>query len=440
MKRNRYMIVTLLLCLLTGCKAQAQPAARMAEETQAVTETAAETAAPEIAAEEQEPETTAPTVHREPPEDAVIIVDATIEVHEKMTVSGLLAGTNVQLLNDDEVVDTSTTGECSTSISYTYEGELYEHEISYTVKDTTAPLLLNGGYDAEVELGDAFDLNEHVGYADNYDRSPQLTYWGTVDTSVCGTYPLLATVTDSSGNATSWELSIRVVEQKSEPADNQPRLTFDALREQYAGEHVSFGIDVSKWQKNIDFEEVRNAGCEFVIMRMGYFYDEIIMDEYYLSNMERARAAGLDVGVYIYTTANTEEEVRENARWIIQQLDGQELDFPVVFDWESFSNFQQYGMSIHDLNVLFNVFAEELEQHGYSAMLYSSRNYLNDFWYETEHPVWLAHYTDRTNYAGDYVMWQMSSRGRIHGITGDVDLNILYKDRAEAMQKGKSER
>lgn len=433
MKRCHTIALLLALCMLTGCAKPAVPASYTAEDMPSETETSVE-ATTESVTESETAETTEaqtdPPVKHEQPEGAVLHVREQIEVYEPLTLSELFADTNVQLANGDERLATDTTGSLTANVAYTYEGEQYEHAIPYTVADTTPPLMLNGGWGSEVKLGDTFDLTEHIGFADNYDKTPVLTYTGQVDTSVCGSYPLTATVTDSSGNVISWDLSIKVVEQVKKYQTSSPALTFDMLRERYAGENVRFGIDVSKWQQDIDFEQVKQAGCDFVIMRMGYFYDEIAMDQYYRQNMERAKAAGLDVGVYIYTTANTEDEARMNARWIVENLDGQTLDFPVVFDWESFSHFQQYGMSIHDLNMNFLAFADELEKNGYSAMLYSSRNFLWNFWYEQEeYPVWLAHYTEQTDYDGDYVMWQMSSRGRIHGITGDVDLNILYEDR-----------
>ena len=78
---------------------------------------------------------------------------------------------------------------------------------------------------------------------------------------------------------------------------------------------------------------------------------------------------------------------------------------------------------------LFELFNSEMENYGYSAMLYSSKNFLNNFWYvKNDYPVWLAHYTDSTDYVGDYDMWQMSCYGKIDGINADVDLNILYTD------------
>ena len=214
--------------------------------------------------------------------------------------------------------------------------------------------------------------------------------------------------------------------------DNNPRVDYSSFIERYDADNVRFGIDVSAWQTNVDYNAVRDAGCSFVIMRIGYYYSQITMDDYFRQNIENATAAGLDVGVYFYTTDNTEEGVREHARWIADNLNGQQLDFPVAFDWEEFGNFQKYGMSIKDLNDIYAAFADEMEKCGYSAMLYSSRNFLNNFWSEktkASHPVWLAHFVDETNYEGEYAIWQASAYGHIPGINGDVDMDILYTDK-----------
>ena len=323
---------------------------------------------------------------------------------------------NTTLSSDTTVTETETT----TSLTTTTE----------EFPDTEAPILLNGGWGTTILQGSDFDLNDWVGYADFYDPTPVLTYTGEVDTSTCGKYPICATVTDAAGNALSWELTVSVVESMPTGGGGgaSPNLSFDSFMAQHAAEGVRFGIDVSRWQEDVDFEAVKAAGASFVIMRIGYYYDEINMDEYYLRNIAAAKDAGLEVGVYLYTIANTEEEIRQNASWIAEQLDGMELDFPVAFDWERFGNFQQFGMSIRDLNELFLLFAEEMEGYGYSAMLYSSKTYLENFWYVQQgYPVWLAHYTSETDYAGEYILWQRSCRGRIDGIDTDVDFNILYE-------------
>lgn len=375
-------------------------------------------------------ETAVSDIQRKAPDGITITANTNTEVYDKLTVSQLVDSSDIKLINGGELVNTSKIGNLSLNISYIFNDKLYEHPISYTVVDTTAPILLNSGEYSVVEAGTNFDLNDYVGFADNYDSCPELTYEGSVDTSTCGVYPLTATVTDLSGNKTSWELNIEVVNEIPEPEDNNTRISFDNFTRQYSENGVRLGIDVSRWQGSIDFEAVKNAGCSFVIMRIGHYYDEIEMDTYYKKNMEEAKKAGLDVGVYIYTTANTREEIRENARWIADQLDDQKLDLPVVFDWEDFSNFQQYKMSIHDLNELFDLFASEMNKYGYSSMLYSSKNFLNNFWYEhDDYPIWLAHYTDETDYLGEYALWQMSCFGQIDGIDGDVDLNVMYTDK-----------
>lgn len=424
MNIKRIIPYILSLSMLAGCGGHVGTAEL--SEPVPVTTAQTENNSSETTAEATVPENTQASA-AVPTGSAVLSVSESAEVYDRITLGELIDNPAIQLENGDEIVDTSETGVFEITARYIMDGVLYEQNVEYTVEDTTAPILLNSGNGAEIKCGKTFDLTDYVGFGDNYDRNPGLTYTGQVDTSVCGTYPLEATVTDASGNSTSWNVKIKVVDELSAPEDNNPRVQFSDFIERYAGTDVSFGIDVSKWQGNIDFEAVKNAGCSFVIMRIGHYYDEYTVDEYYRANMAAAKAAGLDVGVYLYTTANSEEKARENAQWIAEMLDGVELDFPIAFDWESFSNFQQYGMSINDLNEYYEAFKDETERLGYSAMLYSSKNFLNNFWYEhSDSTIWLAHYTDETDYTGRYSIWQASCYGNIDGIYGDVDMNILY--------------
>ena len=263
-----------------------------------------------------------------------------VEVYETVRLKDYITAPDIRLKNGSDWLDTSRTGTLEQTVEFTYNGESYSQTIRYQVEDTTPPLLLNGGYGTVIQTGKSFDLNKCVGFADNYDKKPRLTYTGTVDTSQPGKYPITATVTDSAGNQTSWDLTVTVADKLPTYTDDKPRLAFSDFADAYGGANKRLGIDVSKWQGTIDFEAVRDAGCEFVIMRMGHSRSGIEMDEYYCANMQAAKAAGLDVGVYFYTTANSEQAVRKEAQWIARNLDGAKLDFPVVFDWESFSNFR----------------------------------------------------------------------------------------------------
>ena len=122
---------------------------------------------------------------------------------------------------------------------------------------------------------------------------------------------------------------------------------------------------------------------------------------------------------------------KELADFVVDTLGDEKLDFPVVFDWENWSKFRSYKISIHDLNQTFLTFTEELKKHNLDTMIYGSKHYLEIMWDEelkNNYPVWLAHYTNsQTTYEGKYMMWQQCSDGRIDGIDGDVDIDILYK-------------
>ena len=352
----------------------------------------------------------------------------TVPVYADLTINGFLTEADVAVLNGNEPIDTSEIGEKSVIVRYSSDGKEQEKELTYLVEDSEAPVILNSGWNPYHRVGEAFDLNDYVGFADNYDSAPVLTYDGYIDPDTVGDYPLTAHVSDSSGNISDWDLTISVVSSVPTPPDDRERVDFSDFAYIY-GDLGRPGIDVSTWQGDIDWSAVRNAGCEFAIIRMGYSYDNIVLDDCFYTNIEGARAAGIDLSVYFYTTANSEDEVREQAKWIADNLNGAELDLPVGFDWEEFGSFQKYGMSIKQINDLYAVFADEMAGYGYDTMLYSSKNFLNNVWNEHSKsisPVWLAHYVEDTDYEGDYFIWQQSNCGRIPGIYGDVDLNIIF--------------
>jgi GH25 family lysozyme M1 (1,4-beta-N-acetylmuramidase) len=155
------------------------------------------------------------------------------------------------------------------------------------------------------------------------------------------------------------------------------------------------------------------------------------LDKRFEENYKKAKDAGLKVGVYLFSYDSTEEQVREAARQVTEKLGGEKLDLPVAFDWEDFGSFQTYGLSFYQLNGLYDAFADELSKSGYDCMLYGSKNYLEKVWEDTDtRPVWLAHFTDKTDYKGPYLLWQASCTGNIDGIGGDVDMDIYATGRA----------
>lgn len=332
-------------------------------------------------------------------------------------------------------LDTSTLG--ARSIKYTVTkpvlGGLMKPSKTFTwnyeVVDLTPPLVLWNGSGSVIAVGDEFDVNKYIGYGDNADPAPRMKCEGKVDTSEPGDYTLHITLTDASGNSSECDMKITVAEELPgyEAGD---RIKFKNFKKKYAGNGRHFGIDVSAWQDEIDFEAVKKAGCEFVMIRIGYSSGEgrvATPDNRFSENIRKAKEAGLKVGVYLYSYDKNTDMVRRTADWVVRKLAKEDLDLPVAFDWEEFGCFQDYGISFRDLNDMYDAFADELSKGGYDCMLYGSARYLDLVWEDTDvRPVWLAHYTEETDYEGPYMIWQASCTGRIKGIKGDVDLDILY--------------
>ena len=298
-------------------------------------------------------------------------------------------------------------------------------------QDKSAPVFLYFQSSPQVKIGSTFDVHKYVGYADDLDRDVDLEVSGTVDTSKEGTYSLKLTLTDDAGKKTSKNMDVKVAASFPGGSGSSKKEEFSDFISKYKTEETSVGIDVSRWQETIDFDKLKAAGCEFVYMRLGgYDNGEHYTDRYFPANLAGAKAAGMKIGIYWHSEDCNAEEIKASVEYLTGVLNGEKLDFPVAFDWEDYKNFEQYGMNLQDLNNLFVYFQNELEARGYTACLYGSKNALLTIWtLPRKGPSWLAHYTSATNYEGDYFMWQHSCTGRVDGINGDVDLDILYHGR-----------
>lgn len=298
--------------------------------------------------------------------------------------------------------------------------------------DTEPPFFLYLVSAVTLGRGSDFDLHKYISYIDDWDAEVELTVEGSVDTQTVGTYPLTLVLTDDAGNSASAHMTVTVTETAPPtPAYNiPPAQSFADFAATYQTDGAVAGIDVSKWQGYIDFGQVAAAGCEFVIIRIGgYSAGELFEDPYFAYNIKYAKAAGLKVGVYWYSEENSAALVRENAEYLYALLDGAALDFPIFFDWEDYVDFEDYQMSMRDLNEMFLAFREQAEARGYQAALYNSKNFLDKLWSEevTDGGVWLAHYIAQTDYEGRYFLWQQGL-GRIAGVSGDVDVDVFYPD------------
>lgn len=194
------------------------------------------------------------------------------------------------------------------------------------------------------------------------------------------------------------------------------------------------GIDVSKWNGDIDWDKVRNAGVEFAIIRAGYrgsVTGSLVEDPYFAANIKGATASGIPVGVYFFTQAVNEVEAVEEASAVLQLVREYNLDYPIFIDTEGAGgNGRADGLSVEDRTLVCEAFCRTIKNAGYSAGVYGSRNWYNNNLYtdrlDNDYYIWLAEYRSVPLYQGYYQMWQYTSKGKVDGISGNVDMNISY--------------
>ena len=205
------------------------------------------------------------------------------------------------------------------------------------------------------------------------------------------------------------------------------------------GDDSLVGIDVSFHQGEIDWEAVADAGIDFAIIRAGYRgYSEgaINLDPYFEDNINGALDNGIDVGVYFFSQAVSVDEALEEAEATLEWIDGYDITYPVVFDWEriTYDSGRTKDTSAVTVTDCAIAFCEAIEDAGYTAMCYGSPNTVNEDIYIDrllDYPFWLAHYTsdfEITEYPYHYDMWQYTSNGSVDGIDGRVDLNVCISD------------
>lgn len=199
------------------------------------------------------------------------------------------------------------------------------------------------------------------------------------------------------------------------------------------------GIDVSMHQGEIDFAKVKNAGVKFVIIRCNNWDDVkncVVKDPYFEQNYKNAKAAGLDVGAYYYTWNTTAGGAIDDAALCMKYLSGKKFEYPIYFDLEWQKAFAK-GTATCDAMV--RAFCGRLEDNGYFAGMYISRIPLQTYIspdVASSYSLWIAEYGAKCNYGGLFGMWQYSDKGRISGISGDVDLDECYVDYPTLIKSG----
>ncbi len=198
-----------------------------------------------------------------------------------------------------------------------------------------------------------------------------------------------------------------------------------------------YGIDLSYYQKEIDWELLKSEGISFVMLRIGYRgYEsaDLFIDKHFYEYLEGAEKAGIDVGIYFFSQALSVKEAIEEAEFVVENLKGYEITYPVAFDWEPVEK-ESARTSLEGFPEMTEsciAFCEIIKAAGYTPMLYANKSQLleqYDILQLEQYDIWLAEYdNERPEYPYQFAMWQYTSEGEVEGIEGDVDLNICFKD------------
>lgn len=358
-----------------------------------------------------------------------LVDNLTLNFTEKKHVSDFIATINGNIV-DDYIIDSTQIGDKIIKFEFINEdGIKVPYKYTISIIDTISPIIwLNNSY--YITVGNNVDLVSSILCGDNEDPNPSRYIEGTYDYNKIGAYPLTYKAVDRSGNESKQNFTLYVNEKKTTTATTNKVYTyFSDVIKNYKSTNTKIGIDVSVWQGDINFKEIKDAGVEFIIIRVGTTKGpngEYMLDSKFLNNIKQANEYNIDVGLYFYSYANSNEKAREEAEWVIEQIQGYNVSLPIAFDWENWSSFNKYNLSFFGLTNMANTFLNTLNEAGYAGLLYSSKSYLEKLWMPIEYDIWLAHYTKSTDYKGIYKYWQLCDNGKIDGINGTVDIDIMY--------------
>ena len=192
------------------------------------------------------------------------------------------------------------------------------------------------------------------------------------------------------------------------------------------------GIDVSKWNGDIDWNAVKNSGVNYVIIRCGYRGSStgaLIEDPKFKANIKGATSSGLKVGVYFFSQATSEVEAVEEASMVLSLIKGYNISYPVFLDVEP-SGGRGDSISKEVRTSVINAFCQTISNSGYASGVYANKTWLESKFstgnLSSSCKIWLAQYAAQPTYGGKYNMWQYTSKGKVNGISGDVDMNLSY--------------
>ena len=193
------------------------------------------------------------------------------------------------------------------------------------------------------------------------------------------------------------------------------------------------GIDVSTYQKEINWDKVKADGIKFAILRCGYGMDISSQDDEYIErNIAECERIEMPYGVYLFSYANTVEKARSEAEHTLRIIKGHKLAMGVWYDIED--NNTSGSVNKEMLTNIINTYCNIIKNAGYDVGIYASLNWLNnkiESSIQKKYPIWVAQYYKECTFAGEYKMWQYASDGKVNGIKGNVDMNYYYGELEE---------
>ncbi len=253
---------------------------------------------------------------------------------------------------------------------------------------------------------------------------------------------------EGSADITVPPVEVAPVDDKEDPQSEQTQGVKVDVSKISAADHkaevITYGIDVAKWQGVIDWKQVKAAGVDFAIIRVGYRTQvdgEIYEDPYAKYNLQQAEANGIKIGVYFFSTAISKKEAIEEAKWVSGYIAPYPITYPVAYNCEGFSDAdnRQNGLSINTRTDIAIAFLDYVKDQEYTPMFYAAKNELeqNAQWdtdrLSSKYKIWVAQYpaeaytsSSKTTYTGELAMWQYTSKGEVKGIDKPVDINIAY--------------
>ncbi len=227
---------------------------------------------------------------------------------------------------------------------------------------------------------------------------------------------------------------------KAELVEDNFTVSGNRLVYSQGGRNVShFGIDVSKYNGTVSWNQVKKAGVEYALIRVGargYSSGNIVLDENFSDNLQGCIDNGIDVGVYFFSQAINTNEAIEEANYCVAALGGKSIRYPVIFDSEKVlnDNYRTENLSSTEMTEIFKAFADVVKAYGYTPMFAGTKEQLAkkvDLMNMKDYDIWLLDPGEKTEYPYRYCIRQYSDKGTVDGINGNVDLNICLISYAE---------